>query len=561
MTTITSQDPTALCEHPRAVTGRSSALREPAGIGGLTAPNAVLFLIAGFTLLRVVSAMVIGLGVDEAYTLAIARQLQLSYFDHPPLHLWIAHMFGGVLGYGRLARLPFIALFAGSCWLLFRLTRRLFGDRAGVWAVLVLNLAGFFTVVAGSWVLPDGPLIFCLLAAAAQLAGLLFRPGPEAAGGKPSVWAWPIVGLWVGLAGLSKYQAVLFAAGLVVFLFTTPSGRGWLSRPGPWLAAVLAAAIVSPVVIWNAQHQWASFAFQGGRAAAAHGLRPLAPWSALLGQAALLLPWVFVPLAWAACSGLRRGRTDERRGFCLALSLPGILLFTLTPLWGQASLPHWAMPAWLFLIPLLGEMLAEAAAWRRWPKRWAAASCLALGVLWSVLLSDASTGWVGRTWPRVFTKGDPTRELIEWGPLARQLNDVTVLQARAPFVVSMKWNEAGRLAPMAPAGAPIMVFSDDPRGFGYRRDVGPLIGRDALIVVKPEDLEDGLSRITPCFRSIEPLKVAIIGRGGRPELELHLLAGHDLQPACSELGRPGKAALAQWRALKARQGPSRSASE
>ncbi|WP_309603953.1 glycosyltransferase family 39 protein [Phenylobacterium sp.] len=542
------------------MTALSSKPHDQTGVGGLTATNTVLLLIAGFTLLRVGSAMLIGLGVDEAYTLAIARQLQLSYFDHPPLHLWIVHLFGAVLGYGRLARLPFIALFAGSCWLLFRLTGRLFGERAGAWAVLTLNLSGFFTVVAGSWVLPDGPLIFCLVAAAGQLEGLLFRPGPDAADRRISLRAWSVAGLWIGLAGLSKYQAVLFAAGLVVFLFATARGRAWLRRPGPYLAALIAVAIVSPVIIWNAQHQWASFAFQGGRAAAAHGLRPLAPGLASLGQAALLLPWIFVPLIWAACRSLRPEWTDQRRGFCLALSLPGIVLFTLTPLWGQPSLPHWAMPAWLFLFPLLGQMLAEAAAWRRWPRIWAAASFVALGALWTVLLSDASTGWVGRTWPRVFAKGDPTRELVEWGPLARQLNDVTVLQGRTPFLVSMKWSEAGRLAPMAPAGAPVMVFSDDPRGFGYRRDVGALIGRDALIVVKPEDLADGLSWIRPCFGSVEPLKVAIIGRGGRPELQLHLLAGHDLQPACSQLGRPGKAALAQWRALKARPAPSRPAS-
>ena len=78
---------TTLRENPHDMTDPSGAGRERTRIGGLTEPNTVLLLIAGFTLLRVVSAMLIGLGVDEAYTLAIARQLQLSYFDHPPLHL------------------------------------------------------------------------------------------------------------------------------------------------------------------------------------------------------------------------------------------------------------------------------------------------------------------------------------------------------------------------------------------------------------------------------------------------------------------------------------------
>jgi len=527
-------------------------------VGSLSAAHAALGLIVGFSVLRMVSAGLVGLGVDEAYTVAIARQLQLSYFDHPPLHLWLVHLFSVAFGYGRLARVPFILLFAGSSWLLFALTRRLFGERAGVWAVLALNLSAFFTVVAGSWILPDGPLIFCLLAAGFHLAGIFFEPealqAPHAAGPRR---AWLAVGIWIGLAGLSKYQAVLFAFGVAGFLLSTRRGRIWLRRPDPYLAAIAAAAVLSPVLIWNAQHHWASFAFQGGRAAANHALRPAAALSAMFGQAALLLPWIFAPLALAAHRAARNGRTDERGWFCLALSAPGILLFTLTPVWGQTSLPHWAMPSWLFLMPLLGDMLARAAADRPWPKIWAACSLAACLVLWTALVSDAATGWIGRAWPRVFLKGDPTLESVEWAPLGEAASGLDLLKQRNLFIVSMKWNEAGRIAPIFQDRAPVVVFSDDPRGFGYTRGVGDLVGRDALIVVKSEDLGVGLNRVSLCFASVEPLRTAEFGRSGRSELQLHLFAGHHLLAPCSELGKPSQAALAQWRALKARDGLAR----
>ena len=522
-------------------------------VRSLSAPQAALALIAGFSVLRLVSAGLVGLGVDETYTLAIARQLQLSYFDHPPLHLWLVHLCSGLLGYGRLARLPFVVLFAGSSWLLFALTRRLFGPRAGVWAVLTLNLSAFFTVVASSWVLPDGPLIFCLLAAACQLTDIFFDandPQAPAAGGR--IGPWLGAGVWIGLAGLSKYQAVLFAFGVAVFLLSTVRGRAWLRRPGPYLAALTAAAILSPVLIWNAQNHWASFAFQGGRAAAGHALRPAAALSALLGQAALLFPWVFAPLALATYRAARRGGADERQWFCLTVGVPGILLFALTPVWGQTTLPHWAMPSWLFLMPLLGDMLARAETDRRWPKIWAACSLLACLVLWTVLASDAATGWVGRAWPRTFAKGDPTLESVEWAPLAAAVSGLDLLKERNVFIVSMKWNEAGRIVPMFWDRAPVVVFSDDPRGFGYSRGVGELVGRDALIVVKPEDLGAGLDRVKLCFANVQPLSIAEFGRSGRPELQLHLFAGHRLLTSCSELGKPSPAALAQWRTLKAR---------
>ncbi|MDB5460989.1 MAG: glycosyltransferase family 39 protein, partial [Caulobacteraceae bacterium] len=134
------------------------------------ADRQVLWIIGLSVLARLATAAVMGLGMDESYSTAVARDLHLSYFDHPPLHQWIAHAAGQAVGYGRWVRLPFIALFAGSSWLMYRLTARLFGQEAGAWAALALNLSAFFTLAAGEWVLPDGPLLFCELAAGLTLA-------------------------------------------------------------------------------------------------------------------------------------------------------------------------------------------------------------------------------------------------------------------------------------------------------------------------------------------------------------------------------------------------------
>ncbi|HEV7383358.1 MAG TPA: hypothetical protein VGN89_00660, partial [Phenylobacterium sp.] len=130
-----------------------------------------------------------------------------------------------------------------------------------------------------------------------------------------------------------------------------------------------------------------------------------------------------------------------------------------------------------------------------------------------------------------------------------------VLQRPGAFVVSMKWNEAGRLGGLLPEQIPVLVFSDDPRGFAYNRGLGPFVGRDALIVVRPEDLGAGLDRVRRCFARLEPVKISTFGRLGAAELELHLFEGRDLTPTCSELGTATPAALAQWRALKAQDIP------
>ena len=77
------------------------------------------------------------------------------------------------------------------------------------------------------------------------------------------------------------------------------------------------------------------------------------------GEILWLAPWIFAPLLGALIVAARRGRGDERRLFLLCLSLPPILAFTLTPLWGARGLPHWPMPGWFFVYPLLGAWLSE----------------------------------------------------------------------------------------------------------------------------------------------------------------------------------------------------------
>lgn len=47
-----------------------------------------------------------------------------------------------------------------------------------------------------------------------------------------------------------------------------------------------------------------------------------------------------------------------------ALGPPSIILLTAVPLWGGEALPHWQMPGWLFLLPILGHAIASLEARR-----------------------------------------------------------------------------------------------------------------------------------------------------------------------------------------------------
>src|SRR5215813_11557127 len=138
-------------------TGAVAWLKTPAG--------AVAVLILTTLAARVLFATALGLGIDESYMVAAGRKLQLSYFDHPPLAWWIAwgaaHLTGSESAV--VVRLPFIALFALTTFLMYRVGAVLFDPEAGLWAAVVLNLAPVLGVTAGTWVLPDGPLFAALL--------------------------------------------------------------------------------------------------------------------------------------------------------------------------------------------------------------------------------------------------------------------------------------------------------------------------------------------------------------------------------------------------------------
>jgi hypothetical protein len=477
----------------------------------------VLGLILLTGVMRLVTAGAMGLGMDESYTTAISRDLHLSYFDHPPLHQWIAHAAGEAFGYGRWVRLPFVALFAGSTWLMYRLAARLFGEAAGVWAALALNLTAFLGVAAGTWVLPDGPLVFFELGAALTVARILF-PLP---GERERLWLlWPAAAVWIGLAALSKYQAFTVSLGLALAVLILPEGRGRRFHPSVIPAKLIVLLIISPVIVWNAQHQWISFTFQAGRGAA-HHFNPGGLVTALLGEAGLLTPWVAVPLVWAVVKALRA--REPREWFLVIAAAPTLVLFNLLPLVGAKVLPHWPMPGWLLLFPLLGAVLAQSV--KPWPTRWAWASGAALAVIWAVAVSDAATAWIKDVIPSL--KTDPTAEAMDWRRLRTELDRRGLLKP-GTFVVAAEWNEAGKIDQAVGDAAPVLVFNSDPREYAFRQPSEHFLHHDALIVGRGPTVDQELGRIAPHFASLTPLAGVTVGRGNKDEIALTVIAAHDL---------------------------------
>jgi len=490
----------------------------------------MLWLIALSALLRLALAGLLGLSVDESYSVAISRQLALSYFDHPPLHLWLVGLWARLLGSEQplLLRLPDIVMFAASTWLMYRLTASVWGEKAGLWAALALNLAPLFTLNAAGGILPDGPLtLFALLAVQCFILAI----GAPQSSARALAW-WLAAGAAAGLALLSKYTAIFVPLSLGLYLLSCR--RALLATAGPWLAALLAVVLFAPVLLWNHAHHWASFAFQGARALP-KGLRLAGAAVEVAGQLLYLLPWIALALVHALARALRCGPHDEAAWLFACLAAPALATFALIGLWAPV-LPHWPAIGWLFTCPLLGrELTALAEKPPRLLQGSATATAAFLLCLIAVFTSQAATGWIEHLAP-AFAAHDPTLDLLDWRDMRPP---VDALRRRRPgrFVATVSWIDAGKADYALGGDIPVLCACADPRQFAYQYDSHAFVGADALIVVAA-GRPDWLQRAAPYFRRIVPGPDWVLTRAGRPALTLHTADGFGFR--AGELGSRGR---------------------
>jgi hypothetical protein len=237
-----------------------------------------------------------------------------------------------------------------------------------------------------------------------------------------------------------------------------------------------------------------------------------------------MAPWVFVPMAVAVTRSARAGRGDERSFLLLMLAAPTIVLFTLAPLFGGLGLPHWPMPGWLILYPLLGALLADATQRRGWPRGWLVGSGLALAVIGVGAAYDADTGALGAAFPKAFKRGDPTQETIEWTQVRTEL--ARRGQLGEP-VVAVQWNEAGKLSQALGDRTLVLAFSPDPREFGLRSSA-PLVGHDVLIVGRLPALQRRAPELAGDFQSLAWEPSIAVGRQGRAEIVIGVIQARRL---------------------------------
>lgn len=225
---------------------------------------AVAALIAAMTAMRIVYACALDLRTDEAYYWTWSKEGVLSFLDHPPMIAWFIRLGTALFGDTALGvRIAGIVAMLVTQLLLADIVRRVTHDfRAVVFALLMPEAALYYGLLMAK-VAPDTALIPFAVAMLWSLVRL-----NESGDGR---W-WLAAGLFAGLALLSKFTAIMLLPAVAAFMMVPDWRMRWLRSPYPWAAALIAVIVFSPVLIWNYQHDWASFRFQFVRAVATHPL-------------------------------------------------------------------------------------------------------------------------------------------------------------------------------------------------------------------------------------------------------------------------------------------------
>jgi len=264
---------------------------------------AVAALIAAMTVLRIVYASSIELRTDEAYYWTWSKENVLSFLDHPPVIAWFIRFGTAIFGDTNLGvRFAGIVAMLVTQLLLADIVRRVTHDARAVVLALLMPEAALYYGLLMAKVSPDVAMI--PFAVAMLWALVRLHESGDAR------W-WLAAGLFAGLALLSKLTAVMLLPAVVAFMLVPAWRRRWLLSPYPWLAALLAVVVFLPALIWNAQHDWASFRFQFVRAVATHevSLRTVGEFFGiqfgLVGF--IMLPVVLSGVALTAWRGYRHG--------------------------------------------------------------------------------------------------------------------------------------------------------------------------------------------------------------------------------------------------------------
>ena len=314
-----------------------------------------LILIAS-CLLRLFWSANFPIGNDEAYYWDWSRQLQLSYVDAPPFVAWSAFL-GGLLFSGEIGVRLFIPIFYFFTTIFLILCAReiefiknkQLTNETVITILILTQLIPIFSL-EGMMLIPDGPLLF-------GISGALFyllKANRKALHKNSSlnVKNGLFLGLFLGIAGLSKYHALPISIGFFIATLVFRGIKASIKDYKFWFVTIFVSIVISsPVFVWNYNNNYASFSFQSQHGFSDFNFSFYTVFKFFLGISLYLMPWFFIPLFYFSFKELKKNKYYNSPAIFSIIPFYFLFLIILISSMGKETLAHWVMPGFLLLIP------------------------------------------------------------------------------------------------------------------------------------------------------------------------------------------------------------------
>ncbi len=389
---------------------------------------------------------------DEAQYWVWSQMLDWSYYTKGPGVAWVIAFVTTLFGDAEwVVRLPAVissAIAAISiAGLAFDITRNV---RIALLSTVAITIIPAYLALAMLMTI-DGPLVACwsLAAWCAWSAAVRNR-----------WWCWPALGLVLAVGVLFKYTILLLIPGLIIWAFIQRTRiRAPLS--GLVLCCTLAALATLPVILWNANNDWATVKHLLGHLGFAEGNQQAAltkkSWAynplwtlTLIGTQLAMIGPVLVLGLLEGIRALRQRNTPAGadtawlgESFLLACSLP-VLIFYLLVSFVTEPEGNWPIASGVTLTILAAMRVARATqvltAARNWTRFvWRTGIILALLLCVATLRLDLLAKVPGLGF---IPAGRFTNAHLMGNDIARLVNILRTRSGQEPFIIANHYGRA-----------------------------------------------------------------------------------------------------------------------
>ncbi|MBN1339019.1 MAG: glycosyltransferase family 39 protein [Bacteroidales bacterium] len=416
--------------------------------------NIVYLNLAVSLIMRAILAATVELGNDEAYYRMYALYPDLSHFDHPPMVGYIIQLFSLNLLFDSEFFLRFGPVVMGTIntWLMFVLGKKIKNETAGLYASLLYSSSIYFFVIAGTFILPDTPLVLFWLLALCFFIDALGDNRLDKNAKKAMIYA----GTAVGLGLLSKYTAAFLWLGAAEYILIYR--KDWLKEPVLYLSAAISIVLFSPVILWNVRQGFAGLLYHQDRVSLlSSGIKADYIILELLGEILYHNPVNLFLIVAALTAFLRKNKFIHGHTATLILfqSIPIILIFISISLF-RRTLPHWNGPGYAGLILLAASFLADRNAGAFRIPAMIKYSLTVLLFMVAVSFTQIKLGFIPldtqeNISPDRLGKRDLSLDLYGWKQLGEKTCSIIAGDARAngtketPVIITYRWFPAANL--------------------------------------------------------------------------------------------------------------------